>query len=218
MIEVGKMIATIRKDRKITQQQLADRIKTTKQTISNYERGAREPDYYTLEAIADVLNVPMSMLISRQEQRKALNSIYSEYNVKPEQTTPVRIPVLGSIPAGIPLEEIESIGDWEEIPADWTRGGKQYFALEIHGESMMPRYEDGDVVIFRCQETCESGQDCAVSVNGDEATFKRVRLLDNGMMLQALNPAYDSYVYSAQQIAEMPVKIRGVAVELRRKF
>jgi len=82
MIDVGKMIATIRKDRNITQQMLADMIGTTKQTISNYERGTRTPDYITLEAIADVLNVPIAMLISREEQHKALNEIYNGYSIK----------------------------------------------------------------------------------------------------------------------------------------
>lgn len=76
MVDVGKMIAAIRKDRKMSQSRLAQKINTTKQTISNYERGERRPDYVTLEAIADVLNVPVSMLISREEQKKALEGIY----------------------------------------------------------------------------------------------------------------------------------------------
>ena len=79
MVGVGKMIATIRKDRNMSQQELANKIGATKQTISNYERGVREPDYYTLEAIADILNVPVSMLISREEQAKALDAIYGTY-------------------------------------------------------------------------------------------------------------------------------------------
>lgn len=71
MIDVGKMIASIRKERGLSQAQLADRLGLSKQAVSNYERGIREPDYVTLEAIADVLNVPISMLISREDQAAA---------------------------------------------------------------------------------------------------------------------------------------------------
>ena len=106
----------------------------------------------------------------------------------------------------------------EEIPEDWTRGGKEFFALQVHGDSMRPRYEDGDVIILRKAETCESGQDCAVRINGDDVTFKRVRRREDGVMLQALNPEYESYFFSNRQINELPVRIIGVVVEMRRKI
>lgn len=79
MIDVGKMVAKVRKDRGYSQQQLADKLNLSKQAVSNYETGKREPDYATLEAIADALNVPMSMLISPEDQERALNEIYATY-------------------------------------------------------------------------------------------------------------------------------------------
>lgn len=215
MIDVGRMIASIRKERGLSQQQLANKLKISKQAVSNYERGTREPDYVTLEAIADVLNVPMSMLISPKDQAKALKSIYATY---PQSPNAVHIPVLGTIPAGIPLEAIEDIIDFEEVPSEWIRGGKEYFALQIHGNSMYPRYEDGDVIILRKQDDCESGQDCVVTVNGDDATFKRVRKTASGIILHPINPDYESYVFTNEQIEELPVRIQGVVVELRRKM
>lgn len=79
MIDVGKMISKIRKDRGYSQQQLADKLSLSKQAVSNYETGKREPDYVTLEAIADALNVPVTMLISSEDQEQALNEIYATY-------------------------------------------------------------------------------------------------------------------------------------------
>ena len=78
MIDVGKMISSIRKERGLSQLQLAEKLSISKQAISNYERGIREPDYVTLEAIADVLNVPIAMLISREDQEKALRKLYKD--------------------------------------------------------------------------------------------------------------------------------------------
>ena len=54
-------------------------------------------------------------------------------------------------------------------------------------------------------------------VNGNEATFKRVKLTDGGVMLQAINPDYESYMYSNAEWQEKNGQILGVVVELRRK-
>ena len=131
----------------------------------------------------------------------------------------VRIPVLGTIPAGIPLDAIEDILDWEEIPAAWTTGDRQYFGLRVRGDSMYPRYLDGDTVILQKEMTCESGDDCAVLVNGSEATLKQVMIKGDGSLeLRPTNPAYPPRTYSPAEIESIPVQIIGVVVELRRKI
>lgn len=134
-------------------------------------------------------------------------------------TTAIRIPVLGTIPAGIPLEAIEDILDWEEIPAAWGSGDRQYFGLRVKGDSMYPRYLEGDTVILRKETTCESGDDCAVLVNGGEATLKQViRKGDGSLELRPTNPAYPPRIYSPADVESLPVQIIGVVVELRRKI
>ena len=75
------------------------------------------------------------------------------------------IPVLGRIPAGIPVEMVQDIIDYEDISEDMLRGGKEYFALKVSGESMYPEYLNGDVLIVLKQNDCESGQDAIVAVN-----------------------------------------------------
>lgn len=129
------------------------------------------------------------------------------------------IKVYGTIPAGVPVEAIEDVVDTEEIPTAWLQGDREYFALRIKGDSMYPQYLEGDIVIFRKTDTCETGDDCVVYVNGQDATFKRVKRLDDGtIILQPLNANYAPYTLSAQQVRELPVTVGGVAVELRRKF
>lgn len=214
MNDIGKLINILRRERGLSQIELADKLNCTKQTVSNYERNTRRPDYEMLEAIADVLNVPMTFFMSQEEQQEELSKIYGS-SVK-NTTKSNRVPVLGTIPAGIPVEAIEDVQDWEELPEAMFSGGKEYFALKIKGDSMAPKYEDGDVVILRKQNTCENGQDCAVMVNGDDATFKRVRVSDRGITLQPLNPVYEPMVYSREEVEGLPVRIIGVAVEIRR--
>lgn len=142
------------------------------------------------------------------------NPVQDESVVK--RKTAIRIPVLGRVPAGIPLEAIEDIIDFEEIPADMVRGDSEYFGLRVSGDSMYPKYLEGDIIIVRRQDTCENGQDCVVYVNGYDATLKTVYLLDNGgIRLQPVNPQYAPKTYFR---GDEPVSIAGVVVELRRKI
>ena len=53
-------------------------------------------------------------------------------------------------------------------------------------------------------------------VNGNDATFKRVRMNEKTLTLQPLNPAYEQMVYTTKEVADLPVRILGVAVEIRR--
>lgn len=127
------------------------------------------------------------------------------------------IPIYGTIPAGIPMEMIEDIIDYEELSPNMFTGDKEYFGLKIKGDSMSPDYLDGDVIILQKADDCENGEDCVVSINGTEATFKRVRKNKTGISLYPLNNKYSPRDYTNEEIESLPVKILGVFEELRRK-
>lgn len=171
--------------------------------INDIERG-RVPSVVKVQMLADYLGVTTSELLGEASG-----------------TTPgaIRISVLGTIPAGIPIDAVEDILDWEEIPVSWTTGDREYFGLRVKGDSMYPRYLEGDTVILRKQNTCDSGDDCAVLVNGNDATLKQVILRgDRGLELRPVNTAYPPKSYSPAEIESLPVQIIGVVVELRRKI
>lgn len=171
--------------------------------ISDIKRG-QTPSVAKVQILADYLGVTTSELLGEASG---------------SSSSGIRVPVLGTIPAGIPLEAIEDILDWEEVPAAWGSGGRQYFGLRVKGDSMYPRYLEGDTVILRKETTCESGDDCAVLVNGDEATLKRVFLHEDGAIeLRPVNAAYPPRTYSPAEVESLPVQIIGVVVELRRKI
>lgn len=128
----------------------------------------------------------------------------------------VKIPVYGEIAAGIPIEAIEDIIDFEEITPEMAETG-EYIALKVKGDSMAPRILEGDVVIIRRQETIESGEIAAVMVNGDSATLKKIKYADNGLWLMGNNPSFQPIFYSKQECATLPVRILGKMVEFRGK-
>lgn len=129
----------------------------------------------------------------------------------------IKIPVLGEVIAGVPLEAIEDIIDYEEISEDMASRG-EFFGLKVKGDSMEPVLYAGDIVIVRVQPTADSGDIVIVLVNGDESTIKKLKLLDDGLMLIPANPTYEPMYYSRKQVIELPVQIVGKVVELRRSF
>lgn len=127
-----------------------------------------------------------------------------------------RIPVLGRVPAGIPVEAVTDVVDHIVLDTRVAQDGYDYFALLVTGDSMYPEYHDGDVVIVRVQSTAETGDDVVAYVDGSDATLKRLMLTATGLQLRPLNPAYPVRSFTHQQAAEQKVTIAGVVVEQRR--
>lgn len=193
-----------RKLHNYSQQQLANMLYVNQTAVSQWDRGVTTPSPPILLKLSELYGVTTDYLLGNDN--------------KPADGVR-RIPVLGFIPAGIPVEAVEEILDWEEIPPEWTSGGREYFGLKVKGDSMYPKYLDGDTVILRKQRTCDNGDDCAVMVNGDDSTLKQVRLHEDGSIeLRPLNPSYPPRTFSPQEILKLPVSIAGVVVELRRKI
>lgn len=130
----------------------------------------------------------------------------------------VRIPVLGRVVAGIPIEAVEEILDYEEITPELAATG-EFFALQVKGDSMEPTLRDGDVVIVKKQPTVDSGDIAIVLVNGNDATVKEIKESPAGITLIGHNVAvYTPHFYSNHDIESLPIQIIGKVVEMRRKF
>lgn len=202
----AEKLKTLRKEKNITQMKMAYLLNITQGAYSKYERGESYPSLGTLLEISNILGVTAEYLINNQSSSSV------------ENKKGVKIPVLGSIPAGIPIEAIEEILDEEEIPADWLTHG-EYFGLKVKGNSMEPRICNGDVVIVRKQDDAETGDVCVVMVNGFDATLKQIKKDTNGIWLVPFNSSdYSPAFYSNEQINKLPVRVIGKVVELRAKF
>lgn len=195
-------LLTLRKNTGLTQNDIANHLGISRQAYANYETGKREPDINTLLSLAEFFNVSVDTLLG---------------NKKSAPRKGVKIPVLGNVAAGVPIEAITDIEDYEEITEEMAEQG-EYVALKIHGDSMLPRMLDGDVVIVKIQDTIESGETAIVLVNGGDATCKRIQKTPDGISLISINPAYNPIFYSNKQIEQLPVRIFGKVVELRGKF
>lgn len=205
MPEFKDMLKYFRMRDKLSQAELARKLGLSASTVSMYEVGNREPDFETEEKIADFFNTDLNTLRGRDIEKQHVSG------------GAVSINVLGRVAAGIPIEAVEEIIDTEEISEDMARTG-EFFALQIHGDSMEPKISDGDVVIVRQQDDAETGDIVIALVNGDDATCKRLKKYHDGIELIANNPTYDSMFFSNEEIISKPVRIIGKVVELRAKF
>jgi repressor LexA len=103
--------------------------------------------------------------------------------------SPLRVPVLGRVPAGSPREAIELAE--EELLLDPSLTGEgEIFSLRVKGDSMEGAHIcEGDYVLVRAQETAEDGEIVVAVVDG-EATVKRIRRRKGSIRLDPANPAY----------------------------
>ena len=223
---LGEIIKEYRAKHNLSLQDFADKIGTSRSYIHMLEKNINpstnkpiNPSIETLKSLANAMDLDVDTLLKKLDDNQLIFLNEEKYKEQFNTSTSTAVVlVYGTIPAGIPMECIEDILDTEEIPASMLKGGKQYFGLKVKGNSMFPAYLNGDTVIFEKVDDCESGQDCVVMVNGNDGTFKRVLKNENGIILQPLNSEYEPLVFTNEQINNLPVKIIGIAKEIRRKI
>ena len=189
------------------QKQFAMLLGTTDKTVSAWRRGRSKSYSKYITKIAEILDTTSEYLLTGTGPKTK----------KGPASAGKWIPVLGDVAAGVPIEAIENVVDYEEIDAALAATG-EFFGLRIKGSSMEPRMQEGDVVIVRKQDDAETGQIAVISVNGDSATVKKIKKLPDGLQLIPTNPSHDPLYYTAAEVESLPVRIIGRVVELRMKF
>ena len=200
---LSRNLKRLRKEKRLTLEELASAIGTSRQTIHRYENGTITnipPE--KVEQLAKLLEVTPSELMGWDGGDR----LYSVSGVMPISTK--RLPILGEIACGKPIyaeEEHESFATADQkLDAD--------FCLRANGDSMIgARIYDGDIVFIRSQSSVDNGEIAAVIIN-DEATLKRVYYYPNEekLILTPENPRYAPLVYVKDELDS--IKIIGKAV------
>lgn len=134
-MNIGKKLKSLRKSRNLTQTELGKRLGIPTSTLGMYERNKRTPSPDILAKYINFFDVTYDYIFG--------NNISSK-NSKKYKT----IDVLGSIPAGIPVETISDVIDTEDLSVDNFDLNKDYIGLKVKGDSMYPEYLNGDTVII----------------------------------------------------------------------
>lgn len=223
---LGEWIKNYRDTHSLSMQDMADMCGFSKAYIGQLEKGVNpstgkpiSPTIQAFDKIARAVGLDLDAFLKELDGTQLVTLLPDK---KKEPTSyhakGVRIPVLGRVAAGIPIEAIEDVEDWEEIPESMAKNG-EYFALRIKGESMSPKLQPGDVVIVKKQNDVDTGDTAIVLVNGNDATVKQIKKTETGIMLVGLNvEVYQPHFYSNKEIEELPVKIIGKVVESRHTW
>ncbi|MGU5723710.1 LexA family protein [Aeromonas caviae] len=213
-MKVGAKIRALRKERKMTINELATQVESDVGNISRLERDLQGFSPQLLSRIAEALSVPVSELFSDDEQTTAHRNMV----IAPPDS--YRIPVISYVQAGgwTDTNEIREFdGNLVYITTDLELG-ERAFAIVIQGNSMEPEFVEGDVVLIDPDEPLHPG-DCVVAKNGDEAaTFKKYRprgVGDDGREIFELVPLNDDY--APMRSDRQHIQIIGTMVEHRRR-
>ena len=205
----SERLGTLIREKGIQQNHLADILGVSESTVGKWLLEKAMPRMGAIQKLADYFGVSKSYFLEKKDDAE---------KPAPPRKKYVKIPVLGAVVAGEPIEAIEDIEGYEEIPESLARTG-DFFGLRVRGASMEPTLQEGDVIICKSVQTCDTGDIAVVMINGDEATVKEIKRGMDGVTLIGHNVSvFPPKFYSNQEIESLPVRIIGIAYEVRRKF
>nr|DAU03718.1 MAG TPA: Repressor protein CI [Caudoviricetes sp.] len=239
---IGNQIKTFRKSAGFTQDELAKRLNTTKQTISRYEKGDRKANQDMLFELCDIFGVSIDDFFPSQNealQSPTASSIQTIYDqLAPPRQSKVLTYAEGQLDEqrneeNTKINEVSEIiqlysYDYYDHPA--SAGTGQYlndvrverielpvdvdadFVIPIKGDSMEPDYHDGDLVFIRTSVELNDGVIGVFNYNGD-AYIKQLVIDKDQAYLHSLNPAYKDMPITP----DIDFRIIGEVVDLYRE-
>ena len=203
MSQIGKNIKRLRENADMSQEQLADRIGKTRSAVSQYEAGKIVPRMGVIEDIAAVFSISKTEIIGGR-----IGSTF------------VPVPLYGRVAAGTPIEMLP-VDEMREAPARFVEDDPDAFLVRVSGNSMNRRVQDTDFALVSPKYTEPNDRDMfLVTVNGDDATIKLVRVLENGVELlpDSYDPTFRPRVLDFGDDATPPFRVLGKVVWWCKEF
>ncbi|WP_337492833.1 XRE family transcriptional regulator [Slackia isoflavoniconvertens] len=197
----GYKIAEARIAKGWSQQDLAEKMDTTQQTIQRYESGSRDIKSSVLIKLSAVLGVTISYLLGMENTSIPNNDM-------------VEVPLYGAIAAGTPIEMIP-VENSQPVPSEVRRRYPSAFLLKVEGDSMNRILPNGCyALVDPCEAVEHNGAPYAVCVNGYDATIKRVNKLNNGFELapDSNDPTYSKQVFNYNEPGTQTITVIGEVV------
>ena len=196
-MDIAKNIKRLRTEREWTQEQLAEKVGVTRSTVTQWETGWSQPRMGAVTRLAGAFGVTVAEVVGSER-----SSGFSP------------VPLYGRVAAGTPIEMLVA-EDIKEAPARFTDDDPDAYLVRVVGNSMSRRIQDGDFALVSPKYTEPNEHDMfLVTVNGDDATIKRVRVLENGIELvpDSYDPTYRPKVFDYNMEDTPPIRIIGKIV------
>lgn len=204
---IAANIRFFRKKLHLSQPDLADMLGYKSfTTIQKWESGVSTPPFETFVKMAEIFDVDMDDLAKTDLSVRG-GSYFGYSNCS--------VPVYGKIPAGVPIEAITDIDEYVPL-SDKMSKRLEFFALRLNDNSMYPKYQCDDIVIFEKKQLCENGDECAIRLRGEDVSFKKILFEGNQVVLRPLNPDFVTIQFDHRRIDSL-LEIIGIAREIRRE-
>lgn len=179
--------------------ELEKRTGIAKSSIQRYVSGTtKKIPIDAVQAISKAVGVSAEYVLGWEDSNRYISPTITD--------DVVLFPVIGEIAAG--YDEI-AVENWNgavvEVPASYLKGRdkKDFFVLEVRGNSMYPLYQEKDIVLILKQNYIDHNGDVgAVIYDGECATLKRIDVSDDMVRLSPINPEYQ------------PKELRGADLEM----
>lgn len=138
--------------------------------------------------------------------------VSGENEFMPKSEEVVKVPLLGKVTAGSPIEAIENPNDFFSLPASLIPARANVFTLKVSGESMINAgILDGDIIIVQKQKSAHNGDIVVAMTEENEVTLKRFYKEEDCIRLQPENDTMDPIILPNCTIV-------GKAIGLYRKI
>lgn len=184
----------------INQKELAERMGVSKQTVSTWCKGLNTPRTEKLDRLCSILDCDRNTLMQR-------SNVSELFDIRPISGVGM-LPVIGLASAGKGVIVKEDIIDYEAADSRYDNG--EYFYIQVAGDSMSPKINDGDLVLVHRQTSVDSGSIGVFIVDGEEGYIKRVDYDPEHIRLISLNPYYPPLVFTGPDVLRVYVVGRVV--------
>lgn len=184
-------IKQLREEFNFTQQDLADRLESSKSVIGLYENEFRKPSMEVLIKLSEIFNCSIDYILCKSDLRKSTTESNKQFFLTP---------VYGKISAGQPNWAEECLDGY--LPIDPTlmniSSPDECFFLRVNGQSMNKVIRDGAYALIRKTDFVENGEIAVVLVNGFDATLKKFTKQGDVIVLEPMSddPTITTQVYN----------------------
>ena len=201
MRTIAETIKKLRIEKNLTIRELANELDVSYSSIGMYEQGRRQPNYETLEKIADFFNVDMNFLLGKSEIRNSYNMGLDEKDEKIYKALKLNyiyVSRYSNICCGNGGFADDNVLEFVPVPNDGLNENKEYFCQYASGDSMADMIQDGDLIIFeKCSVPAVNAIGC-FCVGENESMCKKFTVVNGVPILKPLNSVYDPVIVNTE--------------------
>ncbi|MBQ2001413.1 MAG: helix-turn-helix domain-containing protein [Clostridia bacterium] len=198
---IGNNIKRLRAESGLTQDRLGELVGVTGKAVCSWELGLKTPRMPVIERLADLFGVSKTEIIE---------------DAKSTPVSPItRVPILGRVAAGSGCLADDNLDGYENVPTDILSTEEEYILLNVKGDSMSPKIEEGDRLLIQLQPSVDSGSYAVVLIDDEDGVVKKVCYSKNRIELISENPYYPPRIFENSEVTR--VRVVGLVKYIFRK-